>query len=620
MTLAAQPNANATTHFNSPSLPKLHSADESMLDDISHLGHSLSKMQHHVSLAHERMRVTMQCISDAVITTDHLGIVESLNPVAETLTGWTQAEAMGLPLQQVFNIINEKTRTRCINPVEICLHKNHMTGASKNITLISRNGKEYGIENSAAPIRDEEGHILGVVLVFHDISAQKEMADEISYRASHDTLTGLVNRSEFESRLSHILNDMRDPMQDHALMFIDLDQFKVVNDSCGHQAGDKLLKEITQIMEQCIRTSDVLARIGGDEFAIILERCGAEPALKIAQLICKSVDEYRFHQNNQRFRIGASIGLVMIDKQWSNINDLLQAADSACYAAKEAGRNRVHIYFDSDIALETRRGETQWASKIQQAIEDKKFVLYCQRIIPMNEQGGQHGEILIRMKDDAGGLTPPGVFLPAAERFHIATRIDRWVVREVFEWLSENRYGLDHVDSISINLSGQSLGDHSFHEYVLELIDSIAPECSKLCFEITETAAITNINEATKFIAKLKKFGIKFSLDDFGSGVSSFGYLKTLPVDYLKIDGQFIRDLLDSPIDQATVRCITEVAHVTGKKTIAEWVESEEVESMLKDMGIDSTQGYLRHCPAPLNQMLNKNSAFASNDIQAVAA
>ena len=567
-------------------------------------------LQSQLNEEHERRRVAMDSIGDAVITTDKNGNIEYLNPVAQKLTGWQAEEVLGLPLQKVFKIVNESTRQPCPNPVDICIAENRALGLVGNTILISRDGTEYGIEDSAAPITDVSGHVIGAVLVFRDVTVQRIMSREMSYRASHDTLTGLINRGEFEHMLEKSLISGREEELEHAVLYIDLDQFKVVNDSSGHNAGDNLLKEIVIVMSGCIRTTDTFARLGGDEFGILLEKCDVDNAMRIAQNICKSVDEYRFVTDKRRHRVGASIGLVMIDDNWLSVNHLLQAADQACYAAKEGGRNRVHLYLDKDYVLQAHLGEVQWASRIEQAIEDDNFILYCQRILPLKGKGGMHGEILLRLKDENGDLIPPGAFLPAAERYHMASRIDKWVVREVFSWMKLHQKSLKHVETISINLSGQSLGDRNFSDYVLDLIRDNALDCSQLCFEITETAAITNIQVAEKFIASMKKHQIKFSLDDFGSGVSSFGYLKKLDVDYIKIDGLFVKGLTSSPIDQATVRCIAEVAKVTGKKTIAEWVENEPTEKLLKEMGINYTQGYLKHKPAPLEYMLEINCSF----------
>ncbi len=569
------------------------------------------KLEQKLAQEHERLKVTMDSIADAVITTDTNCNEQYLNPVAVTLTGWALNDAIGKPITEIFNIINEANRRPELSPATLCITENIVTGLANNTVLISRDGTERGIEDSASPIHDEDGKTIGVVLVFRDVTAQRKMADEITYRASHDLLTGLVNRAEFESRLNHFIKDSREADMQNALMFIDLDRFKVINDSCGHTAGDTVLKDIAKIMHACIRTTDTLARIGGDEFAVILYKCSTQQAMKIAKSICKSVEEYRFYQAEEYFRLGASIGLVMIDKHWASTTSLMQAADAACYEAKNTGRNRVHLYYDDDHLVGSQRKETKWVSRIEKALEDKSFVLFCQRIMPLKHQGLEHAEILIRMVEKDGTLIPPSAFLPAAERFHLASRIDRFVVEEVFEWMHINKHALSHIESVSVNLSGQSLSDPAFHNFVIDLIQTTTIDFSKLCFEITETAAITNITDAKKFIAEITKYGIKFALDDFGSGVSSFGYLKNLDVDYLKIDGQFITDLLKNDIGQATVRCIAEVAKVTGKKTIAEWVESKTVENMLKKMGIDFTQGYLKHNPAPLSFLLEENCSYA---------
>jgi diguanylate cyclase (GGDEF)-like protein/PAS domain S-box-containing protein len=574
---------------------------------------SLNKiMERALACQHEKLRVTMNSIGDAVITTDINGEVQYLNPVAEALTGWTLAEAIGRPLQKIFHIISEETRAVCINPAEYCINEGRTVGLADQTVLVNRNGTELGINDSASPIKDADGQIIGVVLVFRDATLQRKMEREISYRATHDMLTGLINRSEFELRLKCFVKDQREPDLLNALLYIDLDQFKVVNDSCGHAAGDSVLKEVSKIMLSCIRNTDVLARIGGDEFAIILYKCDTQHAIKIAKKICKLVDEYRFSHNEQFYRVGTSIGLVIIDQQWDSDVCLMQAADSACYEAKRAGRNRVHLHINQDNTIEAQRGDLHWVSRIEHALDNDGFVLFCQRIMPLKQHALEHAEVLIRMKDKAEGLISPTNFLPAAERYHMVTRIDRWVVKEVLEWLKLNATLISHVETISINLSGQSLSDLTFHAYVLNLIETIDVDCNKLCFEVTETSAITNISDAKKFIELMNAYGIKFSLDDFGSGVSSFGYLKNLPVDYLKIDGQFINDLLDNEIGQATVRCITEVAKVTGKKTIAEWVDNESVEKMLKKMGVDFTQGFMNHKPAPLDFILEKNCSYAS--------
>ena len=476
------------------------------------------------------------------------------------------------------------------------------------LILTNRNGNKHVLEQSVSSIQNMNGKISGTVYVFHNVTQERMMADEICFKTSHDALTGLFNRAEFESQLNQSLLRNRASDLDQALLYIDLDRFKVINDTCGHDAGDLVLKDISKIIQTCTRNTDMLARMVGDEFAVILHKCDGEQSLKVAKNIIKAIGEYHFHHAGESFHIGASIGLVEIDGQWKTSNDLLQAAENACLEAKNTGRHRVYVHVDD--VLNAQLNETKWVNRIEKAIEEQRFVLFCQRIMPLNHLGLEHAEILIRMVDQDGRLIKPSAFLPAAERFHLASSIDRYVVQKVLNWMTLNKDSIGHIESISINLSGQSLSDLTFHQDVLDWINNASIETNKLCFEITETAAITNIADAKKFIAALSAYGVKFSLDDFGSGVSSFGYLKNLNVDYLKIDGQFITDLLQNDVGQATVRCIAEVAKVTGKKTIAEWVEDKTVEKMLRKMGIDFTQGYLKHNPAPLDYLLELNCNY----------
>ena len=563
-------------------------------------------MERELAEKHELLRVTLHSIGDAVITTDAHGRVQWLNPVAERMTGWPNEAARDKPLTQVFHIVNELSREPEVSPVARCLAEDINVGQIDHTLLISRDGTEYGIEDSAAPIRDEHGQVLGVVLVFHDVTEQRRMGHEMNFRATHDELTGLVNRAEFDTRLGRVLEETHQDDSTHALMYIDLDQFKLVNDACGHSVGDQLLCQVTSLLQGCVRSRDTLARLGGDEFGVILEHCTVDQAHRVAQDICDQMEEFRFIHDGRRFRIGTSIGLVPVDKRWANTALVLQAADTSCYAAKEAGRNRVHAWYDTDLAMQARKGEMQWASRLEQALDEDRFVLYAQRITPVKgDSQGLHCEVLLRLRDLDGSIIPPGAFLPAAERFHMASRIDRWVVRHVFDWLSQQGEALAQIDTIAVNLSGQSIGDPSFHRFMQELIAESAVDVRKLCLEITETAAITNLADAAVFIKQMRQRGVRMALDDFGSGASSFGYLKTLPVDYLKIDGQFIRDVVDDPLDHAMVRCFCELAQVMDIRTIAEFVENDAVLSKLHQIGVHYAQGYLLHRPEPLDALLD---------------
>jgi len=556
---------------------------------------------------HERLRVTLDSIGDGVITTDADGRIQYLNPVAERLTGWSSGEARGRPSSPVFNIVHEETRRRAMSPVNVCLSENRTVGLAGHTILLSRDCREYHIEDSAAPIKDAAGRTVGVVLVFRDVSEQRLLSLEMTHRATHDELTGLLNRSEFERRLESTLSVAHNGGGRYVLMYIDLDRFKLVNDAGGHAVGDRLLKQVASLLERIARQhdNDIFARLGGDEFGLIVEHCSIEAAQGIAQKICEEIDAFRFPHGDQLLHVGASIGLVQVDERWPTVASLLRAADSACYAAKEAGRNRFLAYFAADEMIESHQKDMQWARRIEHAQDKGQLVLHWQEIKAFHHNAeGLHGEVLLRLVGEDGKLISPGAFLPSAERFYMASRIDRWVVNETFEWMARHREALGHLDMLSINLSGQSIGDRDFHRYVIELIQSIAFDHHKLCFEITETAAIINLSDAISFLESMRAFGIRLALDDFGSGFSSFGYLKNLPADYLKIDGQFIRDLATNPGGQATVRCIHEVARITGKKTVAESVETEAVEALLREIGIDYTQGYLRHRPEPLDRIL----------------
>ncbi len=568
---------------------------------------ALRRLSAELAQQHELLRVTLQSIGDAVITTDANGHVTWLNPVAERMTGWLAQDALGRPLVQVFHIVNEQTRQATESPVDHCLAQGQVVGLAHHTVLISREGHEFGIEDSAAPIRNEAGELLGVVLVFHDVTEQRRLSGEMTYRAKHDSLTGLVNRTEFEARLRRTLQSAHDDRSEHALLYIDLDQFKLVNDACGHSAGDQLLQQVAKLLAETVRARDTLARLGGDEFAVILEHCTGEQALRVSQQICDRTDEFRFIHDGRRFRIGTSIGLVPVDKRWPNTAAVMQAADTSCYAAKEAGRNRVHAWFDTDQVMRARHGQMQWATRLEQALDEDRFALFAQRIFPLADNNpALHAEVLLRMVDTEGELVPPGAFLPAAERFHLSSRIDRWVLREVITLLRAQA-NITHIDMLCVNLSGQSIGDRAFHRQAIELLSEAGPAiCRLLCLEITETAAVTNMADAPQFIEQVRALGVRVALDDFGAGASSFGYLKSLAVDLLKIDGQFVTDLIDDPLDDAAVRCFVDVAGVIGVKTVAEFVDRPEVLARLKEIRVDFAQGYLLHRPEPIEPVLEQ--------------
>lgn len=572
---------------------------------------ALRELTLEVAKQHETLRVTLQSIGDAVITTDAKGRVTWLNPVAERMTGWLTTEAKGKPLVRVFNILNEETRKAAESPVAECLRLGKIVGLANHTILISRDGIEYGIEDSASPIRSDDGRVIGVVLVFHDVTEQRRLSSEMSYRATHDPLTGLVNRAEFETRLTRVLNNAKADGSVHALMFIDLDQFKLVNDACGHSAGDILLKQVSKMLFEIVRSRDTLARLGGDEFGVILEQCTTEQAQRVAQTICDRMDEYRFIHDGKRFRIGTSIGLSILDGRWAGVANVIQAADTACYAAKEAGRNRVHTWFDTDASVRAHQGEMQWATRLELAMDENQFELFAQRIFWLDQdhllpsESKIHAEILLRLRGAEGEIIAPGAFFPAAERFHLASRIDRWVLDHVIAWL-KSLPELSAVSTICVNLSGQSIGDRAFHTYAIETLTLAGRElCERICLEITETATVTNMVDASIFIEQVRQLGVRIALDDFGAGASSFGYLKTLKVDVLKIDGQFIKAMIHDPLDDSAVRCFVDVAAIVGLKTVAEYVESPEILAHVRSLGINCAQGYLMHKPVHIDTLLN---------------
>ncbi len=541
----------------------------------------------------ESAQITLQSIGDGVITTDAKCNVEYVNPVAEDLTGWKVDDASGRSIDEIFRGFHEETCEPLENPLAVSIRRDRAIKSVRPTLLIRRDGNELYIESTASPIRDGSGTVTGGVLVFHDVSESRELNRRLSYHASHDILTGLVNRREFENRLERALKSAKARETSYALLYLDLDQFKIVNDSCGHSAGDALLGQLGALLKSKIRWRDTLARLGGDEFGVLLESCSLEEAMNTAETLRMAIGEYKFVWEERSFRLGVSIGVVPITADNEDVAALLSAADSACAAAKEAGRNRIHSFQENDIDLMRRRREMQWAARINNALEENRFELFRQTIQPLQaDEEGAHYEILLRMRDENGGIISPGLFIEAAERYGITPSIDRWVIRTAFRWLVSEADERERLALCSINLSGQSLGDEKFLPFVVDQFQMSGIDATKICFEITETAAIASYSQANRFINALKELGCKFALDDFGTGLSSFGYLKHFPVDFLKIDGSFVKEILHDPIDREMVRSINEIGHLTGKQTIAEFAENEEIITMLRGMGIDYAQGY----------------------------
>ncbi|MEG5064389.1 EAL domain-containing protein [Microcoleus sp. B3-A4] len=551
----------------------------------------------------ELAQVTLQSIGDAVITTDAQGNVTYFNPIAERLTGWKTHEVKGVPFSTVFLIVDQVTREPVENPINQALLEEVIVTLANNTILIADDGTEYPIADSAAPIRDRQGQIIGAVIVFHDITESRYLTRQLSWEASHDALTGLINRRRFEEHLVEAIASVKESNHQHALCYLDLDQFKVVNDTVGHIAGDELLRQITGLIQQGVRANDTLARLGGDEFGLLLTQCPLSQATQIAENLKDLVHQFRFIWNGNTFIIGVSIGVVAIDHTTQNLMELLGAADAACYAAKARGRNCVHIYRLDDSELIKQRGERQLISQISRALETNRFCLYYQKIVSITSKPlVEHYEILIRMLDENGKLVSPNLFIPAAERYGLITDIDCWVIETFFS----NYHKLPEKDVLSqglytINLSGSSISNNQFMRFLIEQFSRYQVPPQSIGFEITETAAIANFEQARYFMSELKKIGCCFALDDFGSGLSSFAYLINLPVDYLKIDGAFVKNISHNLISQALVEGFNRIAHAMNLETIAEFVEDETILEKLREIGVDYAQGYGIARPVPIN-------------------
>jgi diguanylate cyclase (GGDEF)-like protein/PAS domain S-box-containing protein len=543
----------------------------------------------------ERARVTLHSIGDAVITTDVAERVLYLNPVAERLTQWTLTEARGKPLSEVCVLIDEGTMQPLPTQVTKAMRDGMLCPFSgKDVALVRRDGASLAIEESAAPLCNHDGQVIGGAMVFRDVTSTRRMAQRITWAATHDALTGLNNRREFESRVDAALLSAQNSDRHHVVCYLDLDQFKVVNDTCGHAAGDALLKQLAGVLQGRLRESDTLARLGGDEFGILLESCSLERGKLIAADLLAAVRDHRFPWDGRAFNVGVSIGLVTVTADIGSRADIFSAADTACYSAKEQGRNRVCVYLSSDADMAQRRVEMGWAARLTGALEQDRFILYYQPYLPLGQNAakGHHIEILLRLIDEDGKLVQPGSFLPAAERYNVMPEIDRWVIRSVFTRYAALAATMGAPLTCAINLSGTTLNSEGILEFIREQAQLHRLPPGAVCFEITETAAINNMRNATQFMRAVKALGFCFALDDFGIGTSSLAYLKTLPVDYLKIDGSFIRNIVHDPVDRAMADTINRVGHIMGLQTVGEFAESDSVIAELRTLGVDFAQGY----------------------------
>lgn len=550
----------------------------------------------------ELAQVTLASIVDAVLTVDDKGIIQFINSVAESLTGWRAVDACGRPFSEVFCALGETTREPIEDPVALALTTKELYSSTQDARLLARDGSEHVIEISAAPILTREGETAGVVVVCHNVTDARAMNARLIHQASHDALTGLHNRAVFEEMLTKALAQARDGEHLSTLLYLDLDQFKVINDSCSHLAGDELLRQIGKLVEGVARKTDTVARLGGDEFGVLLTNCSVDDAQRIAFNLADSLHEFRFHWHDKLFNVTASIGLVGIDAMTADLPSILSAADTACFIAKDRGRNQIAVFEPENAEIISRHGEMNWVSRITQGLQENRFALYFQKIthIDQSKHSGEHFELLLRLIENDGRIVPPMAFIPAAERYNLMPAVDRWVIATFFEYAARRPLIQGVGDTFAINLSGTSINDPSFLGYVIKQFERTGASPRSICFEITETAAISNLTRATEFMTALKKIGCRFSLDDFGSGLSSFGYLKNLPVDFLKIDGSFVKGILNDRVDRAMVDAINRVGHIIGIQTIAEFVDNDKVLEELRHIGVDFAQGYGVHQPEPL--------------------
>ncbi|HPX87719.1 MAG TPA: EAL domain-containing protein [Methylophilaceae bacterium] len=562
-------------------------------DELASLSHGINDMldriedaQYELELEKERAQVTLEGIADAVITSNENGFVLYMNAAAERLTGIKLGEAKVKTLNALFRLMAEDKTT----PVD----SNWLTdsySALEEVILERADGNEFVIRKSASPLYDRDGNTFAIVTVLHDVTMLRTLSNQLSFQARHDQLTGLINRYEFDRKAQLAIDDAATENRVHCLAYFDLDQFKIVNDTCGHMAGDVLLKQLSNHIKTKVRSSDTLARLGGDEFALLLMGCDLIKAQEIIESLLQVVREYRFTFDDKVFKIGASVGLTEISPiSKLTLSELLSTVDAACYTAKEEGGNRIHIYRSDDADIKEHNNQLEWVSRIHTGLENQQFVLYIQRMESLTPGAELHCELLIRMQAMDGTYYPPGYFLPAAERYHLMPEIDRWVVKEALSIIARKGANFGYV--CAINLSGQTLSEEGFLDYVVEQINHYGVDTSRICFEITETSVIANLNKARQFMQALRKIGCRFSLDDFGSGLSSFAYLKNLEVDFLKIDGMFVKAIANNKIDRAMVESINNVGHVMGLHTIAEFAENDEIIQILKEIGVDYAQGY----------------------------
>ncbi len=567
--------------------------------DVSHR----KSLEVSLSRSKRQAQYTPESISEGVITTDNDGRIDYMNRAAEALIGANRDDATGHRIGELFTLVDDADRRTLGDPVERCLAMRRRVNMGRRAVLVTLDGEhEHSVEITASPVRGPGSSIAGTVVVIHDVSELRGLTRQMSYQATHDPLTGLINRREFERRLDEALDTAHSEEAVHMLFYMDLDRFKAVNDSCGHLAGDNMLREVAALIKEQVRDSDFVGRLGGDEFGALLIGCPIDKARQIAEDICNAIAEYRFVWKDKIFNIGISIGLVEISHVSGSVQDVMSAADSACYVAKQQGKGRVHVYSAKDEVIARERGDIQWLRELQDALHEDSFELAVQPIIAMSNSAntGPAVEVLIRLPDGSGKTVKTSEFLKSAERYQLMPQIDRWVVSATLGALASGDIKLAGKRSCAINLSGQTLADEAFLGYVVEGLDRTAVSPSSICFEVTEKAILGNVQHAQRFIEVLHGIGCEFSLDDFGSGLGSFSSLKHLPIDYLKIDGLYTRNLNTDEVNQEMVSAMIKLARTMSFRVVAEQVEHQEDFDWLRREGVDFMQGHFVESPATL--------------------
>ena len=555
-----------------------------------------------VNLERDQALKTLQSINEGVITTNQAGTINFINPVAEIYLGWEKEYVIGRRIESIFNVVDQRTRKRLVIPVDKCLDSKSVISGNNRSILIRRDGVEYGIEYTLTPVADKQSSAIGTALVFRDVTEKRKLEKNLTWQASHDPLTGLINRREFDNRLSKIISSDNIDGNEHALCFIDLDNFKIINDSCGHIAGDELLKKISACLKSKSRDTDTIARIGGDEFGVILYSCAMGKAGLIAEIFRKQIEKLEFHWEGRSYNVTSSIGVIAIDNSYRELSDVIRAADISCYEAKDKGKNQVNILVQGDRVINDKHSQIHWLEKIRDCLARQAFALHTQEIRPLDDMN----EILICENllriEDAGGLILPGQYMPAIERYHMMPEIDRWVVKASFELVAYGHPVLDRYNVISINLSEQSIADEKMIAYIHNLIDEYEICAEKLCFEVPESSFHRNIARTEKFIQSMKAPGCRIAIDNFSSGLDMFRILKPLNIDFIKFNGR-ISDLGNEKksLEFTILETINHISHLIGAQTIGKYISDEKNLDVLFDIGVDYAQGFYLSRPTALS-------------------